>query len=191
MDPIGELVNVFKKFPGIGTKSARRIAFYLLKKDKQELVNLGRMIATLKNDLYKCKYCGNISNSDPCPICKDPLRDKKILCVVEDIESLSAFEQAGIYNGLYHVLGEHISPFDGHDISDECLDFLIEHIKKLGEAEIIIATNPVMEGELTFYAIVNAIKDSGVKFKNGGSIEFADKITLHTALDGRTQIKLD
>ena len=201
MDPVTNLISSFTRFPGVGSKSARRMVFHLLKKDTSELRELGERIATLKDRLHTCGECGNISEGDPCPICRDALRDRGTLCVVADIEELVSFEQAGIYNGLYHVLGGRVSPFDDEDLSEECVTFLLSHIRALGSSrggalpEVIIATNPKMEGDLTYYTLLEVLKDAGLPnlkitrlafgLPVGGSIEFADRMTLHTALESR------
>ena len=202
MDPIARLISHFTKFPGVGNKSARRMVFYLLKQDAAQLRELGACIASLKDDLHTCSECGNISDGDPCPICRDALRDRRTLCVVENIDDLVSFEQAGIYNGLYHVLGGRVSPFDDEDLSPESVEFLLRHIRDLKAEEVIIATNPRMEGDLTYYALLDILREldgqeerSGGKLRVtrlafglpvGGSIEFADRMTLHTALESRT-----
>ncbi len=197
MDPIARLIAHFTKFPGVGNKSARRMVFYLLKQDVAQLRELGAGIASLKDDLHTCSECGNISEGDPCPICRDALRDRRTLCVVENIDDLVSFEQAGIYNGLYHVLGGRVSPFDDEDLTPESVEFLLNHIRELGAEEVIIATNPRMEGDLTYYALLDVLKGLGAEGKLrvtrlafglpvGGSIEFADRMTLHTALESRT-----
>ena len=191
------LTDIFKKFPGIGSKSARRIAFHLLKQDNEFLNNLGYLIATLKKNLQTCRLCGNLSNKNPCSICSDPLRDRKTLCIVEDIEALSAFEQAGIYSGLYHVLGAEVAPLYGCDLTDECIAFLLSHVKNLKPSEIIIATSPKFEGDMTYYTLLDILKDVKVNkitriaygLPVGGSIEFADRMTLHTALEARRQVR--
>ena len=196
MDPIARLISQFTKFPGVGNKSARRMVFYLLKQDAAQLRELGAGIASLKDDLCTCGECGNISDGDPCPICRDALRDRRTLCVVENIDDLVSFEQAGIYNGLYHVLGGRVSPFDDEDLSPESVEFLLAHIRNAGTEEVIIATNPRMEGDLTYYALLDILKEAGMEGKLrisrlafglpvGGSIEFADRMTLHTALESR------
>ena len=197
MNALNELTGVFKKFPGIGAKSARRMAFYLLKKDKRELEKLAKTITSLKDNLFKCKFCGNMSDENPCKICSDPLRDKKILCVVESVEALYSFEDANIYNGLYHVLDLKSSPFESQDVNSKAIDALLNHIKILNtEIELIIATNPVVESAITYYAIIDAVENSGLPVTKitrlasglpvGGSVEYADKRTLHTALEMRT-----
>lgn len=197
MDPISELIASFKKFPGVGGKSARRMVFHLLKREPEELAELGRRIATLKDRLTTCSECGNISESDPCPLCSDALRDRGIICVVENIDDLVAFEQAGIYNGMYHVLGGRVSPFDDEELSGESIDFLLSHIRELKAREVIIATNPRMEGDLTYYTLLEILREAedlpeGLKISRlafglpvGGSIEYADRVTLHMALESR------
>jgi len=199
-DPIARLVSFFNKFPGIGNKSARRMAFFLLKQDEAFLHAMSGAIAELKDNLTRCGECGNVSGSDPCPICADALRDRSILCVVESIDDLASFEQAGVYNGLYHVLDGRVSPLDDQHLSEKCVDFLLKHITDTGAGEIIIATNPKMEGDLTFFTLKEILKEklgenadgqspkiSRLAFglPVGGSIEFADRVTLHTALEAR------
>jgi len=196
-DPISRLVSFFNKFPGIGNKSARRMAFFLLKQDEVFLHAMGSAIAELKDNLIRCGECGNVSGSDPCPICANALRDRSTLCVVESIDDLASFEQAGIYNGLYHVLDGRVSPLDDQYLSEKCVNFLLRHITNSGAGEIIIATNPKMEGDLTYFTLKEILRE---KFKDGqppkisrlafglpvgGSIEFADRVTLHTALEAR------
>ena len=203
-DPIGRLVSYFNKFPGIGNKSARRMAFFLLKQDESFLRAMGGAIAELKDNLVNCGSCGNVSGADPCPICSDVLRDRTVLCVVESIDDLASFEQAGVYNGLYHVLDGRVSPLDDQDLSGKCVDFLLKHIADTGAEEIIIATNPKMEGDLTYFTLKEILKErfsensegEGPKISRlafglpvGGSIEFADRVTLHTALEARVVSK--
>jgi recombination protein RecR len=204
-DPIGRLVSFFNKFPGIGNKSARRMAFFLLKQDESFLRAMGEAIAELKDNLIRCGECGNVSDSDPCPICADALRDRSTLCVVESVDDLASFEQAGVYNGLYHVLDGRVSPLDDQNLSAECVGFLLKHIADTGTEEVIIATNPRMEGDLTYFTLRGILKERlEEKLANGdmpkisrlafglpvgGSIEFADRVTLHTALESRVLSK--
>ena len=199
MDSINGLAEVLKKFPGLGEKSARRIVFHLLKQDNEDLENLGSLIANLKKDLKICSKCGNLSRQDPCEICSDPLRDRKTLCIVEDLESLGAFEQAKIYNGLYHVLNARTEPLLNREVSRDDADFLLKHIQSLEPTEIILATNPGLEGDMTQYSLIDIIKNApnlNTKITRlayglplGGSIEFADKLTLHTSLEARRPIE--
>ena len=197
MESLNDLINALKKFPGIGKKSARRIAYYLLRKDNDYLAEIGALIADLKKDLYTCEQCGNISSSNPCSICSDPLRDRKTLCIVDDAESLASFEESGVYNGIYHILGR-VSPLGGEDLSDDAADFLRRHIQELGVAEVIIATNPKLEGDMAYYTLLDVLKNSGVEnvtriaygLPVGGTVEFADRATLGTAISSRTKVLL-
>lgn len=192
MESLDSLVSTLKKFPGLGPKSARRIAFYLLRQDDSELQRIGSLVSSLKKGLVTCSHCGNISAKDPCNICSDPLRDRNILCVVDDLESLSAFEQSGIYNGLYHVLG---GKFAG-ELTDDSADFLSRHVRELEPDEVIIATSPRIEGDMSYYTIIDILRGLGVGnvtrlaygLPLGGSIELADSMTLHTALEGRRKV---
>lgn len=195
MEALNELVTYLKKFPGIGRKGAKRIAFYLIKQDNEYLSQLGRLISGLRDNLFTCEQCGNISASNPCSICSDPLRDRKTLCIVEDIEAIAVLEDAGVYNGLYHVLGK-LSPLEDPDAEEQALDFLTEHINAVGAEEVIVAATPRVEGDLTYYALIDFLKHSGVKrvtriafgLPVGTAIEFADRTTLNTALEDRKDV---
>lgn len=195
MEALNELTTYLKKFPGIGKKGAKRIAFYLVKQDKNFLEHLGGLISGLKDNLFTCRQCGNISGSDPCSICSDPLRDRKTLCIVEDIEAIAVLEDAGVYNGVYHVLGK-LSPLEDPNAEEKALDFLTEHINALKAEEVIVAATPRVEGDLTYYALIDFLKHSGVKrvtriafgLPVGTSIEFADRTTLNTALEDRKDV---
>jgi recombination protein RecR len=175
------------------------MVFYLLRQDETFLAEMGDAVAGLKDGLFACGECGNISDADPCPICRDALRDRTTLCVIESIDDLVSFEQAGVYNGLYHVLGGRVSPLEDQDLSQESVDFLLRHIEDVRASEVIIATNPRMEGDLTYFTLLEILRDKrekGLKISRlafglpvGGSIEFADRMTLHTALESRTRAK--
>ncbi len=192
MDALDELTTYLKKFPGIGKKGAKRIAYYLVKQDDEFLEHLGAAISSLKDNLFTCSQCGNITESNPCSICTDPLRDRKTLCIVEDIEAIAVLEDSGVYNGMYHVLGK-LSPLDDPDAEEHALAFLTEHINALGVKEVIIAFTPKVEGDMTYYALIDFLKHSGVKrvtrvafgLPVGTSIAFADRSTLTTALEDR------
>jgi len=195
LEALNELINYLKKFPGIGKKGARRIAFYLIKQDRKYLSQLGTLISGLRDNLFTCQQCGNISSSNPCSICSDPLRDRKTLCIVEDIEAIAVLEDAGVYNGLYHVLGK-LSPLEDPDSEKQALAFLSEHINALKAQEVIIAATPRVEGDLTYYALIDFLKHSGVKrvtriafgLPVGTAIEFADRTTLSTAIEDRKDV---
>lgn len=195
MEALDELTTYLKKFPGIGKKGAKRIAFYLVKQDNEFLEHFGAMISCLRDNLFTCEECGNISENNPCSICSDPLRDRKTLCIVEDIEAIAVLEEAKVYNGVYHVLGK-LSPIESLDAEDEALAFLTEHINALGAEEVIVAATPRVEGDITYYALIDFLKHSGVKrvtriafgLPVGTAIEFADRTTLNTALEDRKDV---
>ena len=195
MEALDELVTYLKKFPGIGKKGAKRIAYYLVKQNNEFLVQLGSLISGLRDNLFTCGQCGNISAYNPCRICSDTLRDRKTLCIVEDIEAIAVLEESGVYNGMYHVLGK-LSPLENLDADEQALDFLTRHIKSLKAEEVIIAFTPKVEGDITYYALIDFLKHSGVKrvtriafgLPVGTSIEFADRSTLTTALEDRKDI---
>ena len=195
MEALDELITYLKKFPGIGKKGAKRIAFYLVKQDNEFLEHFGAMISCLRDNLFTCEECGNISENNPCSICSDPLRDRKTLCIVEDIEAIAVLEEAKVYNGVYHVLGK-LSPIENLDAEDEALAFLTEHINALGAEEVIVAATPRVEGDITYYALIDFLKHSGVKrvtriafgLPVGTAIEFADRTTLNTALEDRKDV---
>lgn len=195
MEALDELTTYLKKFPGIGKKGAKRIAYYLVKQDNEFLEHFGAMISCLRDNLFTCEECGNISETNPCSICSDPLRDRKTLCIVEDIEAIAVLEEAQVYNGVYHVLGK-LSPIENLDAEDEALAFLTEHINALGAEEVIVAATPRVEGDVTYYALIDFLKHSGVKrvtriafgLPVGTAIEFADRTTLNTALEDRKDV---
>ena len=192
MESLDSLVSTLKKFPAVGPKSARRIAFYLLRQEDAELERIGSLITNLKKGLVTCSHCGNVSAKDPCNICTDPLRDRNILCIVDDLESLFVFEQSGIYNGLYHVLGGN---FAG-ELTDESADFLERHVRELNPDEVIISSSPRIEGDMSYYTLIDILHGLGIEnvtrlaygLPLGGSIELADRMTLHTALEGRRRV---
>lgn len=196
MHDFSELTTELRKLPGIGQKSARRILFYLLSRDEEQLSRLGAMISGLKDGLCTCSLCGNISPSDPCSICSDPLRNTKLMCLVEDIETLTILEESGVYPGIYHVLNSRGTPLDGDDFSDEDIASLLSHIKSAGTEEVIIAATPRIENEIMYYTLTGILKSNGVETVSrlayglpvGGSLEFADRYTLDTAFQARREL---
>lgn len=192
-DPVHRLIKFWSKLPGVGEKSARRMVFYILRQDPAWVRDFANAMVRLVDEVHHCPECGNITDSDPCSICRDVMRNRKLLCVVESDEDCVAIEQAGIYNGLYHVLGGRLSPLDDQEIPPESLDKLRERVEELGTEEVILATTPRIEGDLTAFAIQDAMKGLNVKISRlsyglpvGGSIGFADRVTLHMALESRT-----
>jgi len=201
---IQKLIDEFLKLPGIGPKTAARLTFYLLSKSTEDVQNLGKAVYHLKRNLLTCSQCFNVSEEDPCPVCKDPKRDRKKILIIETSLDLLALEKTKEYNGLYHVIGGAISPVD--DIGPENLRIkeLLDRIKKGGDniSEIILATNPNLEGEATAMYInqqISKLKSQISKLKNlkitriarglpvGADLEYADEMTLTRALEGRRE----
>lgn len=195
-EPLQQLISLLKRFPGVGEKSARRMAFFIIQQPDAYSKELASLLKGLKERLHECPLCGNITDVDPCSICTDPLRERRLLCVVESPEDLLSMEQAGIYNGLYYILRGRVSPLDGEDLSSTEVEHLRHRILETEAKEVIIATNPRVEGDLTFYSLLSEIDDLHVKISRlayglpvGGSIEFADRITLHAAFESRIEVK--
>ncbi len=185
-------IDELNKLPGIGIKTAQRLVFYLLQKKQVSLDTLGDAIKNLKKDLVYCKKCENISETDICSICSDDTRDHSIICVVSDPLDVIALEKPDVYKGVYHVLHGLISPIEGVSPADLTIDKLIERVKKNDIKEVIMATNPTMEGESTAIYIQKKLSDTKIKITRiaqgipvGGDIEYADEITLKNAIKGR------
>lgn len=195
-DSISKVIKLWSRLPGVGEKTARRMVFYLLRQEPELIREFAAALASISVSIRHCRECGNVSDSDICPVCADNARDRSVICVVESDEDCVAIEQAGIFNGLYHVLGGRVSPLDNQDIPEESLNKLRQRIIKLGVKEIILATTPRIEGDLSAFAVQEAVKDTGVKVSRlsyglpvGGSIGFADRVTLHMALESRRSMK--
>ncbi len=192
---IQNLVDEFAKLPGIGPKTAARLVFYLLSKPTEEVEKLAEAVANLKKGLKICSRCFNYAESDPCSICEDPRRNRAQICVVEQPLDVIALERAG-YKGLYHVLGGLISPVEGINPEDLRIAQLVDRVKKEKAqiAEIILATDPSLEGEATAMFVAQKLKPLGVKITRlarglpvGGDLEYADEMTLSRALEGRRE----
>ena len=188
------LVKAFAKLPGIGEKSAQRIALYLLQKGSSEGEELAKAILELKEKVKRCSICFNITDEDPCPICRDPGRDNTTICVVEEPKDLLTIERTGNYRGLYHVLGGVLSPLDGVGEEDIHVRELLTRINSEVK-EVIIATNPTVEGEMTAAHLRKLLKDKGIKITRiargipfGGALEFNDTVTVAKALEGRVEM---
>ena len=200
---IQTLINEFSKLPGIGPRTAARFVFYLLKKPQSELRVLGAAVLNLKKtDLTRSPKIpltpfdkgGNFKREIICPICQNPERDQKIICVVEEAFNIPAFEKTGQFNGLYHVLGGVIRPHKGVGPEQLKIKELIERIKNNGITEVIIATNPTTEGETTALYLVRLLKPLKIKttrlargLPTGGDLEYTDELTLGSALAGRRE----
>jgi recombination protein RecR len=171
------------------------MVFYVLRQDTAWIKDFASALTKLADEVHPCSECGNITDTDPCSLCRDTMRNRKKICVVETDEDCVAIEQAGIFNGLYHVLGGQLSPLDDKEIPQESLDRLRRRITELRVEELILATSPRIEGDLTAYAIQDTLKDLPVKISRlsyglpvGGSIGFADRVTLHMALESRQEM---
>ena len=193
--PVHKLIKQWSKLPGVGEKTARRMVFYLLRQEPGQIEEFGRAIIALTENIRRCSICGAITDIDPCPICTDPLRNGKLLCIVESEEDCVAMEQAGIFNGIYHVLGGRLSPLDDEEIPEESIERLRKRVEEGGIEEIILATSPRIEGDLTAYAIQAALAELPVKISRlsyglpvGGSSGFADRVTLHMAMESRKEM---
>jgi recombination protein RecR len=194
--PLARLIDEFSKMPGIGPKTAQRLAFYILKNSSERVASLAKAILEAKEKVKHCSICGNITDQEVCEICQNINRDKSIICVVEKVRDLIAIENTGEFKGLYHVLEGAISPLDGIEPENLKIDSLLKRLKTEKIKEIILATNPNIEGEVTASYLNKLIEPLNIKVTRiaygvpiGGSLEFADEVTLTQALMGRQKIK--
>ena len=192
--PLEVMVEAFRRLPGVGRKSAERMAFGVLDMTEEQVSAFTGAIESAKNAIHTCTICGNITAGDICPICEDQSRDKKLICVVEDSKAVISFEKIKEYSGVYHVLGGVISPRTGKGAQELNIASLPERIRENGATEVMIATNATVEGETTAMYISRIIKPTGVKITRlaygipvGADIEYADKLTLLRAIEGRRE----
>ena len=190
------LIRELKKLPGVGGKSAARIAFHFLRAPREEVEETARLIHELKEKVRPCRRCGNYTEDDLCAICADPRRDETLLCVVEQPSDVALIEATGAYKGVYHVLHGALSPLEGVRPETLRIDELVERVRSGGVKEIILATNPTVEGDATAFYIAEAVRGPDVSITRiargvpvGGEIEFADQVTLARALEGRLRIE--
>ena len=193
--PLNKLINELSKLPGIGGKTAQRLAFHILSMDDLDAIALSDANREAKQDMKYCSICGNLTDEDPCSICRDASRDKSTICVVESPRDVVAMEKIKEYRGYYHVLHGAISPMDGIGPADINLQSLITRLQDEAVKELIIATNPTIEGEATAMYIARLIKPSGIKVSRiahgipvGGDLEYADEVTLLKAVEGRREL---
>ena len=193
--PLANLIRELSKLPGIGGKSAQRLAFHILSMDDREAEVLANSITRAKSSMRYCSVCGNLTESDPCEICSDEKRDRTVICVVEQARDVAAMERMKEYNGLYHVLNGAISPMDGIGPEDINLKQLIIRLQQDDIREVILATNPTIEGEATAMYAARLIKPSGIKVTRiahgipvGGDREYTDEVTLSKAMEGRREL---
>ncbi len=192
---IEKLIESFEKLPSIGSKTAARLAFYILNASEEETNEFIKSIQDAKANLKYCSQCYNITDTDPCPICSNSARDKSVICVVEDVKDVVAMERTHEFKGVYHVLHGSISPMNGVGPDDIKIKELLSRLMNGKVKEIILATNPRVEGEATAMYISKLVKPLGVKVTRiahgipvGGDLEYTDEVTLGKALEGRVQL---
>lgn len=193
--PIAKLINSFTKLPGIGAKTAARLAFYVIEMDEREVTEFAKNLISVKRDLMYCSVCGNITDSDPCPICQDETRDRSVILVVEDTRAIMSLERMQEYRGVYHVLHGVLSPMDGIGPDDLNITQLIQRLQDDTVQEVIVATNATAEGEATAMYLSRLLKPAGIKVTRlahglsvGSDIEYADEMTLFRAIEGRREL---
>lgn len=195
MSAIEDLITEFGRLPGIGRKTAQRLAYHLLKTPNEESMQLARAIQRVVEEVEACSECGNLSDSDPCEFCSDQRRDHSHVCVVEEASDITAIEKSGHFDGLYHVLGGRLSPLDGVGPEDLNIQRLMERLRD-GVEEVTIATNPSVEGEATATYLHRMISQmEGVRVTRlarglpvGGDLEYADGVTIAEAFSGRREM---
>ncbi|MGN0712106.1 MAG: recombination mediator RecR [Anaerovoracaceae bacterium] len=193
--PLTKLINELSKLQGIGNKTAQRLAFNILSMEDKEALAIAQAIIDAKQNMKYCSVCGNLTDTDPCPICTDEKRDRSVICVVEGPKEVAAMERIREFHGLYHVLHGAISPLEGVGPEDINLKSLIVRLQENDVREVILATNPNIEGEATAMYIARLIKPSGIAVTRiahgipvGGDLEYADEITLSKAMEGRRKL---
>src|SRR5499427_7258801 len=194
-EPVARLIEALQRLPGIGPKTAQRLTFFLLKRPVEEVTTLSESLAQLKALIVHCQVCFNVTQEDPCRICSDPRRDARSLCVVEEPIDLLAIERTGEFRGRYHVLLGALSPLDGIGPEDLKVRELLSRLEEPGVEEVILATNPSVEGEATALYLAKLLRPFAVRITRiarglpvGGDLEYADEVTLSKALEGRRDV---
>lgn len=193
--PLAGLIDELSALPGIGGKSAQRLAFHILSMEEEDVKALTDAISEAKSKMKYCSVCGNLTDVDPCPVCGDPKRNHRLVCVVEAPRDVAAMERIREYNGLYHVLHGSISPVDGIGPEDINLRSLLQRLQTQDVDEVILATNPTIEGEATAMYIARLLKPAGIKVTRiahglpvGGDLEYADEVTISKSLENRKEL---
>ena len=193
--PVVRLIQEFHKLPGVGPKSAQRLTYYLLRAPQEEAQALAQAILEVKEKIAFCTICENVTDTDPCLICTDSQRDRSMICVVEEPLDILALERSGSYHGLYHVLHGVISPMDGVGPEDLKVEELLGRLRGGGVSEVILATNPNLEGEATAMYLNRLLRPLGVRATRlarglplGADLEYADDLTLARAIEGRQEV---
>ena len=194
-EPLARLITEFKRLPGIGQKSAQRIAFHVMRASREDAEQLSQAILDVKDKLTICAVCNNISDAELCQYCRDPHRDQRVVCVVEDANNIVGIETTRQFNGLYHVLGGALSPLRGIGPEQLKIKSLVDRIARGSMEEVIVATNPNTEGEATAVYLLKLLKPLGLRVTRiamgipvGSDLEFADEVTIWKALEGRREI---
>ena len=194
-EPIAKLIESYMKLPGIGNKTATRLAFYTIDMNEDDVTNFAKNLISARRDLHYCSVCGNITDEDPCEICRDTARSQEMILVVEQPKDVMSMERMNDYHGLYHILHGVLSPIEGKGPDDINIANLIKRLQKTPAKEVIIATNATPEGEATAMYISRLIKPAGIKVTRlahglavGSDIEYADEMTLLKAVEGRQEI---
>jgi len=194
-EPIAKLIDSFSRLPGIGPKTAARLAFYVLRMKEDDVVNFAKALVSVKRNLLYCSVCCNITDTDPCRICSDKNRDRSVICVVQEAKDLVAMERMKEFHGMYHVLQGAISPMEGIGPDDIRVAELLKRLADEEVQELILATNPNIEGEATAMYLSRLVKPFGLKVTRiahglpvGGDLEYADEVTLSKALEGRREL---
>lgn len=194
-EPVSKLIEGFMKLPGIGPKTAGRLAFFVLGMKEDDVLDLAKALVNAKRQLHYCSVCHNITDVDPCRICSDKRRDRSLICVVQEPKDVVAMEKTREYEGLYHVLHGAISPMDGIGPEDIRIPDLLKRLGDEQVKEVILATNPNIEGEATAMYISRLVKPVGIRVTRiahglpvGGDLEYADEVTLTKALEGRREL---
>jgi recombination protein RecR len=194
-EPMARLIDELKKLPGVGGKSAQRMAFHILRSSTEDAEGLAAAIHNLKEKLHLCSVCSNITDVDPCSYCTSATRNQRLVCVVEEPTNIASIEKARFYNGVYHVLHGAISPLHGVGPEQLRIPSLIRRIESGSLDEVIIATNPTIEGEATAVHLTSLLKRPGVKVTRiatgipaGSDIEYADEVTMLKAMEGRREL---
>src|SRR2546423_4482731 len=194
-EPMARLIDELKKLPGIGSKSAQRMAFYILRSSGEDAEALSAAIRNLKETLHLCSICSNITDVDPCTYCSNATRNQRLVCVVEEPTNIASIEKTRSYNGVYHVLHGALSPLHGIGPEQLRITSLLKRVENGNVDEIIIATNPTIEGEATAVYLTGLVKRPGVKVTRiatgipaGSDIEYADEVTMLKAMEGRREL---
>ena len=194
-EPVARLIDALQRLPGIGPKTAQRLTFFMLKRPLDEVRELGEALFAVKEKITYCRTCFNVTDEDPCRICDDPRRDDHVICVVEEPNDLLAMERTGEYRGRYHVLLGALSPLDGIGPDDLKIRELLARLDGMETTEVILATNPNVEGEATALYLAKLLRPLAVRITRiarglpvGGDLEYADQVTLSKALEGRREV---